>query len=100
MHEKYDRKSKSSTAEYPSINLHKNNVYCILTRSSKNAAKFKQQWRGIQQLLQKFANLSDHSSDTLDLPLQLNSFPVELFNRPYSTRFCVAGYINLLAYVL
>ena len=30
------------TAEYPSTNLHKNSVYCILTRSSKNAAKFKQ----------------------------------------------------------
>ena len=29
------------TAEYPSTNLHKNSVYCILTRSSKNAAKFK-----------------------------------------------------------
>ena len=28
--------------EYSSINLHKNSVYCILTRSSKNAAKFKQ----------------------------------------------------------
>ena len=32
------------TTEYPSTNLHKNNVYCILTCSSKNAAKFKQQW--------------------------------------------------------
>ena len=30
------------TAEYPSTNLHKNSVYCILTRSSKNDAKFKQ----------------------------------------------------------
>ena len=30
------------TAEYPSTNLHKNSVYCILTRSSKNAAKSKQ----------------------------------------------------------
>ena len=26
------------TAEYPSTNLHMNSVYCILTRSSKNAA--------------------------------------------------------------
>ena len=29
-------------AEYPATDLHKNSVYCILTRSSKNAAKFKQ----------------------------------------------------------
>ena len=30
------------TAEYPFTNLHKNSVNCILTRSSENAAKFKQ----------------------------------------------------------
>ena len=34
--------STGLTAEYPSTNLHKNSVYCILTRSSENAAKFKQ----------------------------------------------------------
>ena len=28
--------------------MHKNSVYCILTRSSKNAAKFKQEGGGIQ----------------------------------------------------
>ena len=32
----------SLIAEYPATDLHKNSVYCILTRSSKNAAKFKQ----------------------------------------------------------
>ena len=35
-----EQSSIGLTAEYPSTNLHKNSVYCILTRSSKNAAKF------------------------------------------------------------
>ena len=29
-------------AEYPTTDLHKNSVYCILTPSSNNATKFKQ----------------------------------------------------------
>ena len=43
-------------AEYPATDLHfteleLNSVYCILTRSYTSAAKFKQSWQGIQQLL-------------------------------------------------
>ena len=39
-----NRTSGGLTAEYPGtvMSLNKNSVYCILTCSSKNAAKFKQ----------------------------------------------------------
>ena len=57
------------------MSLNKKSAYCILTRSYTNAAKFKQSWRGIQQLLQiKFtqqaANLCELPSNGSTLPLK------------------------------
>ena len=56
------------------MSLNKYNVYCILTRSSKKAAKFKQWWQGIQQLLPIRLDLTAEYPATEEL--LLNTLPL------------------------